>query len=445
MFSYSSTSPNTSSRKVSFDFQGNETTASFLNKLSLGQYAQTFIDEGFDSLPALCEITEDDLVALNVKRGHRRVIQRGIATLNGVPQDQPLMLGVDPNMIPTTTTTTTAIATPKQSNGSHSSEGSYTTSGYGSMSSVKHPTSVNNAYESSNSSQYASTSSQNYRPRQQSRLAESSSGDNEKSQPENLIHHQTVNDFTNNRVDGVRSSSFSSNEEDDSGGEGKVLKRKYRRHPKPDKNAPIKPPSAYIMFSNDARAEINKNHDMTFVEIAKIVGDRWKHLPNNQKQRYEKVAMKAKDDYLDALNAYRQTDEYKNYQTYLNNFKSEQDATNRKIARLRKKAKRESPSSDTSLDSSNSTEYGDNPRSSSSSGSTDIYKAHLRNNPPLPSIITTTRENESPPTIEEVEEENNGGECYSPQQKAPPPVSDNVAEPTFRLPYTNDTAASTAS
>lgn len=197
------------------------------------------------------------------------------------------------------------------SNGSHSSEGSYTTSGYGSMSSAKHPASLNNAYESSNSSQYASTSSQNYRPRQQSRLAESSSGDNEKSQPENLDHHQPVNDFTNNRVSGVRSSSFSSNEEDDSGGEGKVLKRKYRRHPKPDKNAPIKPPSAYIMFSNDARAEINKNHNMTFVEIAKIVGDKWKHLPNNQKQRYEKIAMKAKDDYLDALNAYRQTDEYK--------------------------------------------------------------------------------------------------------------------------------------
>lgn len=95
--------------------------------------------------------------------------------------------------------------------------------------------------------------------------------------------------------------------------------------------------------------------------------------------------------------------------------------------------------SDNSLDSS---EYGDNPRSSSSSGSTDIYKAHLRNHPPLPSIITTTRENDSPPTIEEVEE-NNGGECYSPQQKAPPPVGDNIAEQNFRLPYNN--TANTAS
>lgn len=177
------------------------------------------------------------------------------------------------------------------------------------MSSAKHPTSRNTAYESSNSSQYASGSSHNYHPRQQSRLAESSSGDNEKSQSENMDHNG--NDFNNNRVDGVRSSSFSSNEDEDSSGEGKLLKRKYRRHPKPDKMAPIKPPSAYIMFSNDARAEINKNHNMTFVEIAKIVGDQWKHLPNNQKQQYEKVAMKAKDEYLDALNAYRQTEDYK--------------------------------------------------------------------------------------------------------------------------------------
>lgn len=55
------------------------------------------------------EITEDDLIALNVKRGHRRVssflilfglsdkyltlykvIQRGIATLTGIPKTQPL-------------------------------------------------------------------------------------------------------------------------------------------------------------------------------------------------------------------------------------------------------------------------------------------------------------------------------------------------------------------
>lgn len=29
-----------------------------------------------------------------------------------------------------------------------------------------------------------------------------------------------------------------------------VVKRKYRRHPKPDENAPERPPSAYVLFSN---------------------------------------------------------------------------------------------------------------------------------------------------------------------------------------------------
>jgi hypothetical protein len=112
-------------------------------------------------------------------------------------------------------------------------------------------------------------------------------------------------------ADETRSTSFSSNDEEDNDDDVNMPpKRKYRRHPKPDKNAPIKPPSAYIMFSNDARARL-KDHNMTFVEIAKLVGDQWKNLSMHQKQQYERTAMRAKDDYIDALNTYRQTDEYK--------------------------------------------------------------------------------------------------------------------------------------
>jgi hypothetical protein len=64
------------------------------------------------------------------------------------------------------------------------------------------------------------------------------------------------------------------------------------------------------MFSNDARAQL-KAHNMTFVEIAKIVGDQWKNLGISQKQQYERTAMRAKDEYIDALNEYRKTNEYK--------------------------------------------------------------------------------------------------------------------------------------
>lgn len=107
-------------------------------------------------------------------------------------------------------------------------------------------------------------------------------------------------------VENARSSSFSSNDEDTDA----PLKRKYRRHPKPDKKAPIKPPSAYIMFSNDARSQL-KDYGMSFVEIAKYVGDQWKNLSINQKQQYERTAMRAKDLYIEELHAYSQTDDYK--------------------------------------------------------------------------------------------------------------------------------------
>lgn len=151
---------------------------------------------------------------------------------------------------------------------------------------------------------------------------------------------------TNGRNDAIeaRSNSISSNDDADSidTNESVPTKRKYRRHAKPDRNAPIKPPSAYIMFSNDSRAEL-KNQNLSFAELAKIVGDQWKNLSHIEKQSYERRAMRAKDEYLAALEQYRQTPQYHRYQEYLNEFKSKQDAANRIIGRARKRAKQASP------------------------------------------------------------------------------------------------------
>ncbi|KAG2203905.1 hypothetical protein INT47_007488 [Mucor saturninus] len=397
------------------------------------------------------EITEEDLIALNVKRGHRRVIQRGIATLNGVPQNQPLNVIAPVSVTPPCPDLT-------RSNGNNSSEGSsYNTSGYGSMSSPRHPTCVGQKYDI-NTNYPSNPSLTEHTTEIQPPADKPSTSDVEKDIP--VV------------VENARSSSFSSNDEDADA----PLKRKYRRHPKPDKKAPIKPPSAYIMFSNDARSQL-KDYGMSFVEIAKYVGDQWKNLSINQKQQYERTAMRAKDLYIEELHAYSQTDDYKKYQIYLNNFKSEQDATNRKIARLRKRAKRDSPesgsmadsssntehknvkkrTSDNSLGSSNSTDGGfnnsdENPRSSSSSGSTDIYKVHLKNHPTEASqqrksdecSLARNSTDDSPSTMDpsSLDDENNGGECYSPQQKAPPLISDNMAESNYhRLPFNDNTAA----
>ncbi|KAL9547864.1 hypothetical protein MBANPS3_005960 [Mucor bainieri] len=490
-------------KRPPFEFTSTEhqQVKDFLDKCHLPQYYATFIDEGFESLQAVLEITEDDLIALNVKRGHRRVIQRGIATLNGVPKNQPLHMMSSstsiPNGIPPSTISTSRSKS-HNNNGNHSSEGSsgtYTTSGYGSMSSPRHPTSntssMSKPYEFPPSTpSYTTTSSSNNNDTINTPPSVNIVGTehpaSHQHQLVHILHQNTADSESHDMMDATQKesrSSYSSNEDEDedmveeeqsnngnSSATSSPLKRKYRRHPKPDKHAPIKPPSAYIMFSNDARAQL-KGHNMTFVEIAKIVGDQWKNLGINQKQQYERTAMRAKDEYIDALNEYRKTNEYKEYQKYLTNFKAEQDATNRKIARLRKRAKRSSPgsladsssngndktSSNGSCESHSYSMHADNARSSSSSGgSTDIYKVHrkihantkgssseegsvLRSMDTTPTIEVSTS---TTPPDEEVDDddvddnENDMEECYSPQQKAPPLISDNMAKSNYhRLPF----------
>ncbi|KAJ8607636.1 hypothetical protein MRB53_040155 [Persea americana] len=50
-----------------------------LERLGLGEYYNGFVAEAFDSWEVLAQITEEDLNALNVRLGHRRILQRAIA------------------------------------------------------------------------------------------------------------------------------------------------------------------------------------------------------------------------------------------------------------------------------------------------------------------------------------------------------------------------------
>ncbi|KAI9259304.1 high mobility group box domain-containing protein, partial [Sporodiniella umbellata] len=118
----------------------------------------------------------------------------------------------------------------------------------------------------------------------------------------------------------------------------KTYCRKYRRHPKPDPQAPIKPLSAYVLFSNHTRAEL-KEQQLSFVELAKIVGHRWKHLAPHLKRKYELSAIQAREEYARALIDYQQTPAYRAYQDYQSRFKKEQQEENKRIMRQRKKFK----------------------------------------------------------------------------------------------------------
>lgn len=106
-----------------------------------------------------------------------------------------------------------------------------------------------------------------------------------------------------------------------------VTKRKYRRHPKPDENAPERPPSAYVLFSNKMRDDL-KGRNLTFTEIAKLVGENWQSLSPVEKEPFEKQALHAKERYSRDLTEYKTTSEYRAYTKYLHDFKQKQASQN---------------------------------------------------------------------------------------------------------------------
>ncbi|KAK8088850.1 hypothetical protein PG997_003811 [Apiospora hydei] len=102
-------------------------------------------------------------------------------------------------------------------------------------------------------------------------------------------------------------------------------KRKYRRHPKTDEHAPERPPSAYVLFSNKMRDDL-KGQNLTFTEIAKLVGENWQNLDRNEKEPYETQAQEAKERYNREMAEYKKTPEYRAYCDYLQEFRKRQAA-----------------------------------------------------------------------------------------------------------------------
>ncbi|KAK7741606.1 hypothetical protein SLS63_001163 [Diaporthe eres] len=83
---------------------------------------------------------------------------------------------------------------------------------------------------------------------------------------------------------------------------GVVQKRKYRRHPK--------------------MREDLKGQNLTFTEIAKLVGENWQGLTQAEKEPYERDAQAAKEKYNRDLAEYKKTPDYKKYLQYLQEFKA---------------------------------------------------------------------------------------------------------------------------
>lgn len=65
-----------------------------------------------------------------------------------------------------------------------------------------------------------------------------------------------------------------------------------------------------------------KGQSLSFIEIAKLVGERWQALAPVYKEPYETRALQAKERYNRELAEYRRTAEYRQYSQYLHDFKS---------------------------------------------------------------------------------------------------------------------------
>ena len=65
-----------------------------------------------------------------------------------------------------------------------------------------------------------------------------------------------------------------------------------------------------------------KGRNLTFTEIAKLVGENWQSLSQVEKEPYESQAQAVKDKYHSDLAEYKKTAEYKKYMAYLQEFKT---------------------------------------------------------------------------------------------------------------------------
>lgn len=102
-------------------------------------------------------------------------------------------------------------------------------------------------------------------------------------------------------------------------------KRAYRHHPKPDINAPERPYSAYVLFSNKMR-EDPETRSLPFTEISRQVGEGWQSLAPEEKAGWKQQASTPMEKYKTDLEEYQRSENYREYKCYLADRKSARPA-----------------------------------------------------------------------------------------------------------------------
>jgi len=104
---------------------------------------------------------------------------------------------------------------------------------------------------------------------------------------------------------------------------------------KKDPNAPKLPSTAWFLFSADERAKVKaEDPSLSFGDIAKLIGQRWKEVDSEDKKRYEKMAEEGKKKYDIDMAAYKEG----NYKSVQNN--ENHEPVNDKSMELNEKKKK---------------------------------------------------------------------------------------------------------
>jgi hypothetical protein len=105
--------------------------------------------------------------------------------------------------------------------------------------------------------------------------------------------------------------------------EGIRRKRKYRRHPQHDENAPKRPSSAYVLFCNHV-GQSSIRSLVSFTDIAKLCGEGWAALSAAEREPWESQAAKTKEAYTLSYLIYSKTENHRQYQIYVTEFRARQ-------------------------------------------------------------------------------------------------------------------------
>lgn len=90
-----------------------------------------------------------------------------------------------------------------------------------------------------------------------------------------------------------------------------------------------------------------QHRGLSFADMAIEIGKLWRELPENEKREAQARAIKARDDYKEALAAYKTTEEHRRYEMYLKEWKARKCA--RKTSKCPRSARDLYPCSSTYL------------------------------------------------------------------------------------------------